>query len=509
MKKFLIALLLITSMVLALSACNFPALGGGETETQADNPEENVDNFVSSVNGGLDFNTMLEENKTLKVDEIINKIQQAIDKAEFEVNATVDMDGEKQNLYVGVKDRVAYYSVEGDEYGYIFVEDDLKLVSVSGYKDDDRLYSSIEDELCELMETLKKIENDDAESIEDADVTESLKVIESILAAKLPQMSAEDIEYKDGRYYISEEYLKNAVLTVVEQIYTDMYTTEMNGEIPREAIDELRAQIGEIFEKTELSVWIYMEREEIVGFGLSANMKGEAIGLDSDLYVMADITADKLEAVLKYEELDMHALVNVTTDEGGKLQTLDVSFDMTSPETRYTYGDDYSEFYELRSTTTVNLKASLNLASLKADGSLLSFDFSTVTDGYEAYKFDVGSGEYELDAEATAKYANDREQITAEAEIVSKDGGKSFDATFTANQKNTVDDYDDTVSVVATASVKAKNMPAVPADVLEAKEQELYEYENMPDYGYGNGEAWPEETEEWSDNSWQDEYWED
>ena len=149
MKKFLLPIALALAILLTLTSCDaivdvLPEGIGNALQEMApgvfgekDDPEANIALIVSTINEGKDFESVLkEQEKEINIDEVLAELEAELAALTCEVNFKANADGEKVSGYGAIKDKVMYLAPDGeDEQGYIFIEDDYKLVAVSGSKE--------------------------------------------------------------------------------------------------------------------------------------------------------------------------------------------------------------------------------------------------------------------------------------------------------------------------------------------------------------------------------------
>lgn len=457
MKKVIISILLILSMLLALASCDM--LG------KKDDPEENVDYLVSSLNEGTNFEEIKTNTETVDVNEMITKIKEAA----FEMNLSGTVDGETGSAYLGLKDKVLYLSSgaegeESEEY-YVFIEDDWTLVTVAGF--DGEYYGNVDTSLKEMMAYINTEEETTTAPADDEMASDAMGMIEGLLdtvmSIELPEATAEDVEYKDGKYYLKADYIKSVLDKCIDVVFDEL-GGEAFGMTSNDILD-YKAAIKGYLEYINVEVYYYIECEEITGVGMAVSLDetfaAEKIGY-SDIAISFEICIDKLAVDVRIANeddvlADVSASVEYTTDKDDKLETLkvDVNAEISSPS--YEWDEESYDYVETVNKVTLAIDLDANFADMAK-----------------------GKGEF-LTCSASYSDGVNSTSVSVKADSSDKGDKISCDLTITVQE----DGETQTSNLNLTANLKsAPNMPAVPQGAIDAKDAAIEEYNNSSDWWY-------------------------
>ena len=440
MKKVIVAIVLVLSLLLTLTGCDGitnllgSVLGVTEVEENTqnvnegtlesseeeeddglediDNPSANIMSIVSAVNKGIDLGSLSEINTAEAVDyeEVVKQLRQSIKDVTFskDLAITLTNNGDKAtvNGYVGAKDGVIYTSLSGTDT-YMFIEDDFKIVTVQ-VDEEGYCSSDVEGGLYEYVEMLLEMGQGEVEP--DEDTQKMMQFLEKVVEIQLPQVKKKDITYneKDGRYYFSDEYIEKAINEVARKILEDYYEVYPE-ETPEDIYEGLEEGIAETLEMLNLQIWMHASNKEITGFGFSIDVSGEDL-----------------------EDEDGIGRISGTLDVVSGDATLKVSVEGTE--------DDESNctLYATVSYTESSLQARAEF-KLEADGDTVYIKGSCNMDktGLEAELNAVASGEdfpNDLEMNLKASVVTDKEGVLQKADI-------KFE--FTGEYDGGVYEYDD------------------------------------------------------------------
>lgn len=457
MKKVIISLLLILSMLLALASCDM--LG------KKDDPEKNVDYLVSSLNKGTNFEEIKTNTETIDVNELITKIKEAA----FEMTLSGTMDGETGSAYIGLKDKVLYVSsgAEGEESedAYMFIEDDWTIVNVSAW--DGEYYGSVDTSLKDIIGSLGALEGEEttAAPTDDEMASGAMDMIGGLLDAvtsvELPEATAEDVEYKDGKYYLKSDYIKSALDKCIDVVFE-----ELGGEdfgLTANDILDYKAAIKGYLDYINVEIYYYIDREEITGVGMAVSLDetfaAEKIGY-SDIAISFEICIDKIAVdvrIANEDEVlaDVSASVEFTTDKDEKLETLKVDVNAEISSFSYEWDEESYDYVETVNKVTLAIDLDANFADMsKGKGEFLTASVS--------YSDGVNNTSVSVKADSSDK----GEKISCDLSITVKEDGETQTSTLnlTANLKS------------------APNMPTVPQAAIDAKDAAIEDYNNGSDW---------------------------
>ena len=447
MKKIVLSLLLVMSMLLALAACD---MGG-----KKDDPEKNINYLVESINESTNLGEIQENVKPVDVEEVLAKLKEAA--CELSFSGTID--GESGSAYVGFKDMVLYASSnEGDE-NYIFIEDDWTLVNVVGF--DGEYYGEVSTDLKDALAYINAEEGAPAPSIPGGDTATSM--VNTILAAisevDLPDVSAEDIEYKDGKYVLSENYIKSVLEKCIDVVFDELGKLGM----PATEILDAKAVIKGYLDYVKLGIYYYVDREEVKGVGVSVSLDetfaAEKIGY-SEIALSFEICTDKVAFDLRIANADdvladVSAVAELKLGKEDKLESLKLDVDAKINVPGGKWDEEKEEFVTTVTPLVITADLDLDLVDMSK-----------------------GKGEFMT---CTVTYTDGDVDFTANASAISSEKGDKIAATF-----NFVAHEDgDTQNVALTFDLNLKgapNMPAIPQGAVDAKDEAIA--------NYGNGDIW-------------------
>lgn len=457
MKKVIISLLLILSMLLALASCDM--LG------KKDDPEKNVDYLVSSLNKGTNFEEIKTNTETIDVNELITKIKEAA----FEMTLSGTMDGETGSAYIGLKDKVLYVSsgAEGEESedAYMFIEDDWTIVNVSAW--DGEYYGSVDTSLKDIIGSLGALEGEEttAAPADDEMASGAMDMIggllDAVMSVELPEATAEDVEYKDGKYYLKSDYIKSALDKCIDVVFE-----ELGGEdfgLTANDILDYKAAIKGYLDYINVEIYYYIDREEITGVGMAVSLDetfaAEKIGY-SDIAISFEICIDKIAVdvrIANEDEVlaDVSASVEFTTDKDEKLETLKVDVNAEISSFSYEWDEESYDYVETVNKVTLAIDLDANFADMsKGKGEFLT--------GSVSYSDGVNNTSVSVKADSSDK----GEKISCDLSITVKEDGETQTSTLnlTANLKS------------------APNMPTVPQAAIDAKDAAIEDYNNGSDW---------------------------
>lgn len=457
MKKVIISLLLILSLIMTFASCDM--LG------KKDNPEKNVDRLVSALNEGTNFEEIKTNAEAIDVNELLDQLKTAA----LEVNLSGTVEGETGNAYLGLKDKVLYISSAGEgedsEESYVFIEDDWTLVSVSEWNGE--YYGSVETGLKDIIESLGAIEDEETTTApkDDEMASDAMSMIggllDAIMKAELPEASAEDVEYKDGKYYLDNDYIKSVLDKYIDVVFEELGEMGM----PQSELLDYKAAIKGYLDYITVEMYYYIDREEITGIGMSVTVDktfaSEKIGY-SDIAVSFEICKNRVALDLLIANgddvlADINAAIDFTINKNDKLET--IKLDVNAKVTTTDYEWDEESFEPVETVNTVNLEVKLdaNLVDLeKGNGEFLTFTLN------------YSDGENVADVSVKADSSDKGDKLSCEISVTAQEDGETQTSTLnlTANMK------------------AAPNMPTVPQGAIDARDDAIEDYNNGTDWWY-------------------------
>ncbi len=536
MKKILLALVLICSLLLSVVACaqtetetpngeennttsNQTQTGGDGNETDLptnDDPEENIAYIVESVNQGIDLSGLVDElvgfakDNAEDLPDTFRTLADSIANAEYEASVNVDYNGQKASVYAGMKDRVLYAEMESGaekEYAYLFIEDDYTLVSVNedysgGYE------GSVESSLAEGMANIDATVEQAVAMLDSEEAKQIIDLAKELVKIELPKMTADDITYEDGRYYVSTDYAVDAIKQVVRDA-AEKIAEEYPDEIDPDEIDEtVDETIDQLLETVEVELWLHMECKTFTGFGAKVTSTDE----DMPAEAFVDINGTHIEAKLAMEgdpenAGELSLVVDINVDDTGMFNSAVANFSMDLPYSNYLYDDEWDEesetwqeFYKyITGRQTAQVGVTLALPTEDTNGKVLDVKASyavtdcvaTVTNQQtgEETEVEYADSSYDISAVVNMEGFN---KITVDFDLDASDPENDVNIDAAADATIVISDSEITVDFVldassngedinvtadATVSIgSADNMPEIPQAVIDAKDAALTNY---------------------------------
>lgn len=469
MKKIIISLLLIASLLLTFISCDVTDVIEEET---TDNPELNAEAVVDAINVDKTLGEVFSSSTAGAADIDFAKVLEEFKTLELEGNVSVMVDGQAADFYAGLKDSTAFFDMNG---GYIFIEDDLKLVIVSLIEGE--YVAEVDDGFSEFLPLLGGSEGEtDIPSVGGS----GEDMMSAFADIKLPTISKDDIVIDGDKYILGDGYVAK-----VTELIVDAYCNNgaLEGGTQAEK-DAMKAELCEYVEAMNIALWFYVEEEEIVGMGMdiapAQDVAEELLGVEKLAFTFdmkkRNITID-CEAVVDGETYKFDFGVLIVTDANGEnINSVDITADVTMPYSEEAYGDDGS-ISEIRSTVNASARLVVDFAKMANGGKALSLKVNCTSSDYKVYDFNYGSYEYVYNAEKTDARANDRGSIQFELGVENvSENEMLIDAIGTVkdvvNGEETVSEY----SVSANLFNSANNFPEIPEEVERARQEALDGY---------------------------------
>jgi len=521
MKKTLVAAMLILCMVFTLAAC-----GGAGTGTKVDVPEKNIDYLVNTFNTDINVENMLSSMQTtapavtpeleIKVEELSNGLMDA--QGEITVDASVN--GESFDCVVSMKDGAGYANLANMFEGYVFFENDLTMTAVMndgmggyvGMSDGTvrdiyaQLNAAAENGVIGLEELITVIAElalgedyedilgdesvgiiggsemgsaagilsmlTDGGSIEDF-LEENEEIVEMLNSLELPELTAEMVEYKDGKYYINNAYVTELINSLLD------FSMEMSGEyIPSTQLEATKAAVAEYVKAFNLTIYFYLEYEQFAGFGLIAEPQQdilEMLGAEK-LYLLVDINSKSFDLKLDADIAGSAYLIDIhgegEVNEAGEMEKCALDMELSIPMA--TYVEDYDG--DVMCDNHIVLNVVMDATKYEAGGDVLTVSGSYAQKNFAGYTWNMDTFEYGKDPNFVDVYSKDAAKLDLGLKVSSAEGGNKVTVDFDLDTENAwqldmEEDLD--IDVVVVISSTASNFPSIPAAVQSAKEDAL------------------------------------
>lgn len=528
MKKILLSIILIFALLLSFAACdleNDKDDDKDDEEVGEEVAEDNIDAVVDSINKGVDFDALMNsvnitvEGEQIDVDAIVEQAKQTA----AQMMMTLAVADSEAEFYVGKKDSAVCIMSEtpdGATQAWSFLEDDLKVVTVNG----DSYGGYYGEVVADLSEYLGMMDTTAPEI--DPQTEEILNIIKGM---KFPEITKKDISYKNGKYYVSNDYLLDVFGVVLEKIYD--YSMQMEGQYDygysegdydydedyeAEAgmtPDDIKSMAKEYVDGLKLKFYFYMENETVTGFGVSVKptkAKAEELLGYENVELLVDVNKANFEIkalVSGADEvgMDCHVISKAEFDAEGKFKKYTFEADCSVPYNDYVYteGDYYYSGDEIMLSGMQRMYAGItvnadNLAS--GNGEWMNVQWTYETKNITASVWDDEEYEYSYSAEYTEEYAAtlpafdftiayEATSFKAYADV--KADGENYILDAKCDIEHTGDVIEGNMTLTANAAgeemtVNAKmvgdmssapDFPEIPAEVQSAREEAVAEYD--------------------------------
>lgn len=488
MMKRLIPIALIVCMLFALVSCDF-------LFPEKNDPEKNMAHIVEALNSesAIDeiFAPQNAADSTVTPEEMLSpeSLVEIIKGIAIEGTVNTNLGGEAHSGYLGIKDGVIYVK-EGENEQYIFIEDDLKIVTVDKIYGD--YYGAVNVELTQTLETLKDYLMSTPSDDKDSNVEGKVEAEDNILAnIELPEITAEDVTYdeKNDRYVLSEEYVNEVIETVLDEI--------LRESLPGTSIVDRNAQKAAMMEYVkELNVEFYFRAkfEKMLGFGASLaasddlKQEAELEELAFDFYFGID--AINAHLIMKNSETALALDADVVMNENGEPDRISFNMSMASEYWEPSYLGT-TDLYSVCGKESVTISLMADLGKLGGDGELLSFRYNQTVDGIKIFaeNYWPGDDEYEfINREMTKKYADKKITSSATLTVTASNKGQDYLASLIVDKNDEIEGEKSNDSATLNVSTDVKSFPEIPEKVEKEKQSALDEYNyffgDEPNKGY-------------------------
>ena len=268
MKKKLLCILL--AMLLCLSivlvSCdevtpNDPAENAGENETLEQNSKEetpkiNVSKCKATVVKYLKENGQSLIENTVDPEELASEIEQIKLSGEL----TVDMEDEKLEEVLAMKDGLLYLSADGEEK-YILLQD-MEVKSFS--KDENGVWS---------------LDSEDPEESSEENTGEDTEILMMMLTGvNFQKITQNDIRYKNEKFIVNNKFLAEMLMrSMMESMIGDAELSEQDKAEMETAIAEGKAEFLEMFNTMQFELAFRATETEVTQIILSLHMDSDAM----------------------------------------------------------------------------------------------------------------------------------------------------------------------------------------------------------------------------------------
>ena len=497
-KRILSILALMLVLIMALTSCEglLGGLGGPSgpnppADDPKDDPQANITELVDTINGAGSLEEILDEAVKSAEDAELPTVEDLLallDEISFEADAKISGSIVGETALEGsakINNRVMYLNVPNNGDGYVFLEDDLTLVSV--HEGEAVVETSLKDAFAQLS----------SGTTEKVDIKELLKeqfgdtIYDIAIDYQLPEITADDIEHKDGRYLLKRSYIEKVADSVVKAIAD--YSRAQGNVFSDDEIKEVQDQVKEIVAGVNPTIGFLMENEEIIGVYVKVDPDEKAledyVGDMDKIFLEAELgkagIAVKFTFVNGYNNYKGELDLDLTYDEDGVLTKADLAVDFATNTTDYAYDEEYiynEEYgygyyetyakYEIEKHIELSLDMTLDLTAVDNGGKVLDLTFAFENTALSAEKYDYETGEkVTLTAEEQDEYlTNNKASATASANWTATKNGTSA-LVMDVNVTN----GSETETLKVELDLKHSSDMTAPKDVVDAKDAALAE----------------------------------
>ena len=297
MKKILVLISLILCLSMVFAACNAKDVeddNNNDTgvEDRVDNVEANIAMLVKLLNTYENADQIYTQVMDMTKQETtidLSKVAEELKKVEFQgsTHLAAFEDGEKLeeevDFSIAIKDNNLHFEgmADGDQIGLdAYLTDSLQFVLAAweNYEGEIDIEEAFAIDINDIMDTYMEMMEESMSQVTETEMPIDLKEV------VLGGIKAEDIEYKDGKYYLKKEAIYRSLMATVDS-FIDAAADE--GILPEgfdEQYDEIKGMVEKVVDAVELNIYFLIKYETIEGLGMNANVViadlAEAMGED-------------------------------------------------------------------------------------------------------------------------------------------------------------------------------------------------------------------------------------
>ena len=296
MKKILVLISLILCLSMVFAACNAKDVeddnNDAGVEDRVDNVEANIAMLVKLLNTYENADQIYTQVMDMTKQETtidLSKVAEELKKVEFQgsTHLAAFEDGEKLeeevDFSIAIKDNNLHFEgmADGDQIGLdAYLTDSLQFVLAAweNYEGEIDIEEAFAIDINDIMDTYMEMMEESMSQVTETEMPIDLKEV------VLGGIKAEDIEYKDGKYYLKKEAIYRSLMATVDS-FIDAAADE--GILPEgfdEQYDEIKGMVEKVVDAVELNIYFLIKYETIEGLGMNANVViadlAEAMGED-------------------------------------------------------------------------------------------------------------------------------------------------------------------------------------------------------------------------------------
>ena len=340
MKKILVLISLILCLSMVFTACNVKDVEDDNNDTgvedRVDNVEANIAMLVKLLNTYENADQIYTQVMDMTKQETtidLSKVAEELKKVEFQgsTHLAAFEDGEKLeeevDLSIAIKDNNLHFEgkADGDQIGLdAYLTDSLQFVLAAweNYEGEIDIEEAFAIDINDIMDTYMEMMEESMSQVTETEMPIDLKEV------VLGGIKAEDIEYKDGKYYLKKDAIYNCLMATVDSFIDAAAEEEILPEGFDEQYDEIKAQVKKVVDAVELNIYFLIKYETIEGLGMNANVViadlAEAMGEDPE-------DAGDIEYIKAAFEVSINGeTASVEFKQAGKVNKIDANIEFVT-----------------------------------------------------------------------------------------------------------------------------------------------------------------------------------
>ena len=340
MKKILVLISLILCLSMIFTACNVKDVeddnNDAGVEDRVDNVEANIAMLVKLLNTYENADQIYTQVMDMTKQETtidLSKVAEELKKVEFQgsTHLAAFEDGEKLeeevDLSIAIKDNNLHFEgmADNDQIGLdAYLTDSLQFVFAAWeeYEGEIDIEEAFAIDINDIMDTYMEMMEESMSQVTETEMPIDLKEV------VLGGIKAEDIEYKDGKYYLKKEAIYRSLMATVDSFIDAAAEEEILPEGFDEQYDEIKGMVEKVVDAVELNIYFLIKYETIEGLGMNANVViadlAEAMGEDPE-------DAGDVEYIKAAFEVSINGeTASVEFKQAGKVNKIDANIEFVT-----------------------------------------------------------------------------------------------------------------------------------------------------------------------------------
>lgn len=475
-KKLIAILSVILCAVMIFAACTTDENNEKESVTlKPDNQEDNVAMLVKLIN---EAKLPADAENVGVSSELLEEVMKQFKQQTCEGTVEVDVDGQKESAYAGLKDGILCLVSDETNTMYMTIKDNMMVMAMS---QEGQWFAQVLGDLNDIFGS--------ASGMPEMPEIDLSKI-------KLPEIKADMITVEGHKYVISKDYIKSALTNVISELAKLSLPEGMPSVEANAQINAIKGAIEAYIDAFNPEVYLNIESEVILGGGVSINIEGaeaeEVIGINklsaSIEFGMSGNNPESLKVDFSYRETSdgklyensIDAKIIYSEDKPCGME-LKANINIGGVSVGSSMGEDGSYISTTADiSATVDVKADATKSNVNDE--MLKVNFSLNQSNFKAYTY---NDDYELvlDDAFTAQIAKNKFSVNATANAVVTGEDK-----LTVNCTVNTDTNGEKSSVKVNGTFvegSAPNFKALPAAASTAIDQAIAGYDS-------SDEAWQE-----------------